>query len=144
MEILLVLAGVLLGVVGTVVFQVVRAWYLDWRRTRAWAILGKRWVEVSRVVPTGSHAGRFANRNRSAEQKLEDLQRRVDNLFNGTPVTIEDTMEILESSDNRLPEHELEEHKNRLAQKAEGAFVPTSYEVGEDIVDVVQPDSSTK
>ncbi len=123
MEILLILAGVLLGIVVTLAAQSVRVWYLDWQRTRAWALAGKRWREILDVMN-----GRKGYPNtQTAEARLEDLQRRVHMIITGEPIDdFDKQLAYIKDHPERLPEHVLEEHRERVEARARAqeAVVP--------------------
>lgn len=139
MEILLVLAGVLLGVGITFGGLAVRSLYLEWRVRQNWAIAGRRWREILDNMSYKRVSGHWTPKVLTPEERLADLERRVSGLFDGTiPIDFEDTLTMIDESDNKFSPMEAEAHRLRLADKAEGAFVPTSFDVGEDIADSIE------
>lgn len=119
MDILLVLAGVLLGIAVTLGVQTVRVWYFDWRRTRDWALAGRRWKEILDHITTDR---RTVWAERSAEERLADLQRRVAMIVTGEPIDdFDKQLAYINEHPERLPEHELEEHRER-AEARERAY----------------------
>lgn len=125
MNVLLVLAGVLLGVFFTFAGQAIRSAYLDWRSRRNWVIAGRRWKQILDNVSYKRVSGHWTSKQLTLEEQLEDLQCRVTALFTGdTPIDFDETMEILKTSENRLSEVELDKHRERLADIAEHAYVP--------------------
>ena len=118
MEILLVLAGVLLGVVVTLGAQSARVWYLDWQRSRDWATAGRRWMEIMDVL----NSRKGYKQTLSAEARLADLQRRVHMIITGEPIdNFDEQLAYIKDHPERLPEHELEEHRER-AEARERAY----------------------
>ena len=110
MDILLVLAGILFGVGITFGGIAVRRMYLDWRIRRNWAIAGRRWMEIMNVQ--NSRTGYPSTQ--TAEERLADLQGRVHMIITGEPIDDFDKQRAyIQDHPERLPEHEMEEHRER-------------------------------
>ena len=123
MNILLVLVGMLLGVVGTFGAQVVGRMYSDWRMRQRWANAGKRWREIMDNMSYKRVSGHWTPKVLTPEERFDDLQRRVSALFDGTPIDFNETLESLKISENRLPEYELEEHRERAENRVSAGVV---------------------
>lgn len=126
MNVLLVLAGVLLGVFGTFVGQAIRSTYLDWRNKRNWVIAGRRWTEVLDHITKDRQT---VWTERTAEERLEDLQRRVAMIVTSEHIDdFDKQLAYINDHPERLPDHERKEHDERAdaieAATAAGAGVP--------------------